>query len=274
MIKEALYNYLLSETKALVAAHNKLALKPRDQAAVHEQRVGVKKIRAFFDLTDNIPGLKFKYGRYLNKGRMLQAIAGIARDAQLQTRALNKYEKQLRWRFSYAHLLLQEKQEVAAELTLTAVKRLKLSQLEELPQAFKKHLEPLPEAELNILLLKYIDSEYGNIGSPALKAGHVAWHELRKKMKRAYYQLTMLKDVLPPTSHYHQMLAFAKKAGELLGTWHDSSELHFFVQSTMRKVKKEKLPLPVKAMQLLKILKQESQEKLALCAMHFPERIV
>ncbi|NIG53630.1 CHAD domain-containing protein [Chitinophaga sp. Cy-1792] len=274
MVKEALYNYLLSETTALVAAHNKLALKPRDHAAVHEQRTGVKKLRAFFDLTDNIPGLKFKYGHYLNKVRMLQAIAGVARDAQLQTRALTAYEKPLSWRFGYAHLLLQEKQAVAAALTVTASKRLKLSSLKELPKIFKEHLDAIPEQRLNTLLLTYIDDTYGGVTAPSTKAGHVEWHSLRKKMKNAYYQLTILKDVLPPTSHYHKMLAFAKKAGELLGNWHDSSELYLFVQATIRKAKKEKLPLPVKAMQLLKILKQESQERLALCALHFPGRIV
>jgi len=272
MVKATLFDYLQTECTALTAAHDKLMIQPRNAAAVHEQRVGVKKLRAFFALTDKIPHLSFKHGRYLNKLRVLQSIAGIARDAQLQSRALSSIEKTEGWRFSYAHMLLQERQEVAAELLTTACKRLKPGTLQELPEMFRKKLEKIQEEKLITQLLEYIEGQYREIASPDVRAGHAAWHQVRIQMKTVFYQLTILQPVLPPEPEYKQMLAYSKRAGELLGGWHDLSELHLFVQDTIRKAKKEHLPVPVKAVRLLKTLRQDAQEELALSAVYLHKK--
>ncbi|MBV8255336.1 MAG: CHAD domain-containing protein [Chitinophaga sp.] len=272
MVKATIIDYLQTECTALIAAHDKLLTQPRNASAVHEQRVGVKKLRAFFALTDNIPHLSFKHSRYLNKLRVLQSIAGIARDAQLQSRALTTIEKQEGWRFSYAHFLLQERQEVAAELLTTASKRLKPGTLKEVPGVFRQKLEKVREETLMEELLAYIDSQYREIASPDVRAGHAAWHEVRKQMKTVFYQLTILQPILPPEPHYKQMLAYSKRAGELLGGWHDLTVLHLFVQDTIRKAKKESMPVPVKAMRLLKTLRQNAQEELALSAAYLHKK--
>ncbi|RAJ83399.1 CHAD domain-containing protein [Chitinophaga dinghuensis] len=272
MIKATLFDYLQTECTALTAAHDKLLIHPRNPAAVHEQRVGVKKLRAFFALTDQIPHLSFKHGRYLNKLRVLQSIAGIARDAQLQARALGIIEKREKWRFAYAHMILQERQEVAAELLTTASKRLKPGTLKELPNLFRQKLEKVPETRLMADLLEYINDQYREIASPGMRAGHAAWHEVRKQMKAIYYQLSILKPILPADPQYKQMQTFTKRGGELLGNWHDLNELHLFTQNTIRKAKKESLQVPVKALLLLKTLKQNAQEELALSAAYLHKK--
>ncbi|SHK75829.1 CHAD domain-containing protein [Chitinophaga jiangningensis] len=272
MIHKTLYHYLRKECEALDSAHNKLRHQPRNPAAVHEQRVGVKKLRAFFALIDNIPDFSFKYNRYLNKLRFLQNIAGISRDAQLQARALTAHERRSNWRFGYAHLLLQERQALAAELMVAASKRLKLGSFNELPEQFRERLEETEEKHLTAKLLEYVTDNFQEIRPPVSRAGHIAWHEVRKKVKEVYYQLTILKDVFPEDTRYTYMLNFSRKAGELLGKWHDSSELYLFVSSTIRKARKEQLPVHIKAVQLQEVLKLEAREQLALCASHLRSR--
>lgn len=268
MIHKTLYHYLRKECEALDTAHQKLQTRPHNPAAVHEQRVGVKKLRAFFALVQHIPDFSFRYNRYLNKLRFLQNIAGISRDAQLQARALSVHEKRGNWRFGYARLLLQERQALAAELMVAASKRLKLGSFTALPEQFRESLAAVDAQHLAKKLLEQVENNFRGIRPPAGRAGHIAWHGVRKQVKEVYYQLTILKEVFPEDPKYAYMLNFSKKAGELLGRWHDSSELYLFVSSTIRKARREQLLVPAKAVKLQEALKQETQQQLALCASH------
>jgi hypothetical protein len=95
MLQTALYNYLRKECDTILDAYTQLRTAPGNHTAIHEIRVGTKKIRAFFALTQQLPGYTFRTGKYLRTLRLLQAIGGSSRATQLQEKQLRHYEQQV-----------------------------------------------------------------------------------------------------------------------------------------------------------------------------------
>ncbi|WP_143305345.1 CHAD domain-containing protein [Chitinophaga vietnamensis] len=268
MLPAILYDYLKQECDALMAAHRTLQEHPSDHDAVHELRTGVKKLRAFFELASQLPDLHFKAGSYLRRLRLLQTIAGFSRDAQLKKKALLKYEKPLQWRFSYAHLLLQNKQLDANTLLHTAVKRVKAGFLATLPDKFHHATKDIDVKAATQQLMAHLFAQYHQLAPPETKASHTVWHALRKKTKHLYYHFMILTPMLASYQHSARLVKFTKTGGELLGEWHDASELQLFVQQCIRQLKKEKAPPPVNATQLLNAIRKDTRIHLAQCIAH------
>lgn len=265
MLHAALYHYLRRECDNVIAAYTTLQEVPGDADAVHALRVGVKKLRAFFSLAQQLPDYTFGAGKHLQMVRLIQAMGGAARDTHLQEKHLRNYERKVKWRFAVAHLLLRNKQTTANTLLQAAVKHSSLKQLGSLPEKFKEAIADIDAETATIALEKYLQQQHQRITPPASSAHHAVWHGVRKETKSLYYQLTIMEQVLP--SHQTEVLIpHTKKAGELLGQWHDTSELLLFTKATIAQVKKEKITLPVNASQLIQLLQVDMKEQLALCA--------
>lgn len=265
MLQTALYHYLRKECDAVTTAYTTLQQAPGDAGAIHEMRVGVKKLRAFFSLVKQLPDYSFGAGKHLHTVRLIQAIGGASRDTQLQEKHLRDYEKKVKWRFSFAHLLLKNKQATADELLQATIKHCSLKKLGSLPENFKEAIADTDHTAATTALIKFLQQQHQHITLPASRAHHTVWHGVRKDTKALYYQLTILEQVLP-SAHTDVLTTHTKKAGELLGQWHDTSELLLFTKATITQLKKEKITLPVNASQLVQLLQLDVKEQLALCA--------
>ncbi|MBO9733107.1 MAG: CHAD domain-containing protein [Chitinophaga sp.] len=273
MLHAALYHYLRRECDNVIAAYTTLQQVPGDADAVHVLRVGVKKLRAFFALAKQLPGYSFGAGKHLRAVRLIQAVGGAARDTHLQEKHLRSYELKVKWRFAFAHLLLRNKQTTANTLLQATVKHSSLKQLGTLPEKFKEAIADIDAVAATIALEKYLQQQHQRITPPASRAHHDVWHSVRKDTKSLYYQLTIMEQVLP--SHQTEVLIpHTKKAGELLGQWHDTSELLLFTKATIAQLKKEKIVLPVNASQLVQLLQVDMKEQLALCSKQLKELLV
>jgi hypothetical protein len=85
-------------------------------------------------------------------------------------------------------------------------------------------------------------------------------------VKELYYQLGILEPLLPLSYTNNNLPEHAGKAGDLLGQWHDTSELLLFVKATIAHLKREKTVLPVNALQLVQLLQADVKTQLAQCA--------
>ncbi|NSL88055.1 CHAD domain-containing protein [Chitinophaga sp. Mgbs1] len=262
MLKATLYKYLQQECDTVADAFGQLGTAAKRQHAIHTIRVSGKKIRALLALAAQLPDYRLKTGRYLTSLKLLQSVSGISRDTRLQELALSKHEKQLAWRFGIAHLLLKNKQLLADDQLMTTIKRISLKKLLQLPEHFEAALAAVDEVTGTAVLQHHILAQYHDTRLPSVNARHTAWHDLRKRMKALYYQLSIMKMLLPDASAEKDLLKRCKAAGEQLGSWHDASELLLFVKDVIVQAKKEQLRLPVKSGQLLKLLQQDAKEKL------------
>ncbi|MCW3463731.1 CHAD domain-containing protein [Chitinophaga nivalis] len=271
MLHDALYTYLRRECDALGEAWHQLRQKPGDATAIHEIRVGIKKIKAFFALAAALPGYSLRTGKYLHTLKLIQAIGGTSRDAQLKTKQLQPYEKQVAWRFSIAHLLLKNKLHDGGTHLQHTLKHTTLKQLDKLPEKFREAIADTDPIVATTVLLRHLTAQYAAIQPPAGRAHHTVWHTLRKNVKTLYYQLTILAPAIPASKELDRVTAHIKKAGELLGKWHDTSELLLFVKTSIAEVKQEKIPLPVRSGTLLKLLQQDTRQQLAQCKTHLQQ---
>ena len=266
MLQTALYHYLCKECDVVTAAYATLLQRPGDAAAIHAMRVGVKKLRAFFSLVKQLPGYSFGARKHLRTVRLLQAIGGAARDTHLQEKHLREYEKKVSWRFSFAHMLLQDKQATALEMLQATVKHCSIKKLGILPEEFKAAIDATDNEMATAALLHYLEQRLKAITLPASRAHHTVWHNLRKNVKELYYQLSILEQLLPLSYTKNNLPEHTGKAGDLLGQWHDTSELLLFVKATIAHLKKEKIVLPVNALQLTQLLQADVKAQLAQCA--------
>ncbi|SEW34304.1 CHAD domain-containing protein [Chitinophaga arvensicola] len=265
MLHTTLYHYLRKECDTVTAAYNTLQQAPGDADAIHAMRVGVKKLRAFFSLVTQLPDYSFGAGKHLKEARLIQSIGGASRDTHLQEKHLRAYEKKVDWRFSFAHLLLQNKAATADEMMEATVKFSSLKKLGTLPERFKAAIADIDPDAATPALIGFLKQQHEQIIIPSSRAHHTVWHGVRKKVKALYYHLNILEQLLPATFTVH-LLPPAREAGELLGQWHDTSELLLFVKATVAQLKKEKITLPVNAQQLVQLLDTDRKEQLAQCA--------
>jgi CHAD domain-containing protein len=169
---------------------------------------------------------------------------------------------------SFAHLLLQDKQNTSDELLHAAVKHTAVKKLAALPEKFREIIAGTNNKSATNALLTHIKDQYTATTLPSSKAHHTVWHALRRHMKTLYYQLTIVEQVLPASHACKDLIVPAKEAGELLGQWHDTSELLLFVKTSITQLKKEKITLPVNAKELVQLLQLDTREQLAQCSLH------
>ncbi|QJB35720.1 CHAD domain-containing protein [Chitinophaga oryzae] len=268
MLKTILHEYLETTCAAIVTAFEQLPHPSRRQQAIHQLRVGSKKVRALLRVAKEIPGYHLKTRNYLTTLQLLQNLGGTSRDTRLQEQALTRYEKAIGWRFSVAHLLLKTRLVTADSALEATVERLSIKKLSRLPDAFKAAIAGIDEAAATDAIISHAASTYNNTVLPESRAPAAAWHDLRKRMKQLYYQLSIITQLPHHTHRHREQLRHTKKAGQLLGQWHDASELLLFIKTTAAQVRKEKIRLPAAAAQLTQLLQRETREKLADSAKH------
>ncbi|MBC9914124.1 CHAD domain-containing protein [Chitinophaga varians] len=268
MLKSILHEYMETACATIVTAFEALPHPSRRQQAVHQLRVGSKKIRALLAVAKEIPGYQLKTGSYLRTVRLLQNIGGISRDTRLQEQFLTQHEKTVGWRFSVAHLLLKTQLTTADRALEATVERLSVKKLSRLPDAFKAAIADIDETAAIDAIVGHVTVMYDETTLPESNAPAASWHELRKRLKRLYYQLGIVTQLPHHTHRHREQLRHAKKAGELLGQWHDASELLLFVKATATHIRKEKIKLPEEVSLLIKLLQRETREKLAESVKH------
>lgn len=226
--------------------------------AAHQLRVSIKELRALFPLADDKDFPRKKYIRLL---RLLQFAAGTGRDALLQVKLLRKYEKNMQLRFEALYIPLQMKQQLGLQQQTVIIRNAPLQLLQQLPH----ERDPSATDISRETLLSLSEAEYRAIRILPSNAGHEAWHDLRKRVKRLYYQQTFIygdQKRRPP------VLSFIKKAGTLLGNWHDHQQFLLFIKENSRKGKDVETDL------LLKSVRERTQELLAECSAHLRQQPV
>lgn len=268
MLKTILHEYLETSCATVVTAFEQLPHPARRQHAIHQLRVGSKKIRALLAVAKEMPGYHLKTRSYLSTLRLLQDIGGISRDTRLQEQFLTHHEKTIGWRFSVAHLLLKTRSATADNALTATMERLSIKKLSRLSDAFKEAIADIDETAAIDAIIAHVATMYNETKLPESNAPASSWHDLRKRMKRLYYQLGIVTQLPHHTRQHQEQLQHSKKAGELLGQWHDASELLVFIKNTATHIRKEKIMLPEEVPQLIKLLQRETKEKLAESAKH------
>jgi len=94
MFQQSLFEYYQT-LAASIQAHFVRAAAYRDPDAVHEMRVGIKQLRAFFRVVESLAPAAFPAKKYLRPIRTLFKISGALRDAQVQQELTRVWAKEM-----------------------------------------------------------------------------------------------------------------------------------------------------------------------------------
>lgn len=113
--------------------------------------------------------------------------------------------------------------------------------------------------------MAYLQEQFTAIAPPKGRVKADEWHDVRKQVKRLHFQLELLQPALPIQEGVQQMLDYTKKAGGMLGAWHDQYSLLLFVRSSERMLRTARFTLPAGVGRLREQLQADVRSRLQQC---------
>lgn len=244
MIKEALLSYF-SEQKDIIL-NNWLISKEKDNfKALHDLRVGIKKIKVLYQLIKTVSRSKFNFSDNFKEIRKLFKSVGLLRDLQVQKNlflhlikesSLNDYKK-----FIF-HL---DKHEESESNKLTHV--LSTFNPKFLEDSFVDAaliLEEISDKKVKRKILKQLSKRVKQIKllMPYTKDNE-CMHNMRTRVKQTNYIIELLRMMHLDQKVLYDSKSF-KKAADFLGLWHDyvilEEHITKFISENKSLEKKEK----------------------------------
>ncbi len=198
--------------------------------SIHELRVGIKQIRAFFKLIEWLQP-NFKSKASYREVRKLFKAAGPLRDLQVQQTLAQTWQVQLHFDLSSYLVLLQNREVTARVAYYQTAQKFKIQQLKKTGRdidnfflsisrrAAKNRAQACVQNQLSQLL------QLGEAPGAARK--HL--HALRILSKEMRYTLEFLTDCLPDLHYPKPLLQGLKNVHQIIGQWHDQEiALQFF----------------------------------------------
>ena len=206
--------------------------------SIHQLRVNIKKYKAFIHLMSKLnPDFLYKVAvKCLDR---LHKDMGKLRDLQITETLVDDIEKKLQLPSSDLE-----------KLKLNKLKYWKLfseknnnrpsEPFQQIAQKVDKQLEQLTPEHLPEQLRNYFFELLSVIDKQLIKK-KIPYHEVRKKMKMLYYNLSLLNDYPGEIKMHGEIISGLKKILVLLGEWQD-----YVVQNKIIKYSKELSPKVIK----------------------------
>ena len=191
------------------------------KGTIHALRVSLKRLRAFLQLLRGIDP-HFPGKAAVKKIKPLFAEAGRLRDLQIQYALLFSTEEKLQLDHSFSGQLLEriQQQQIAfiefqGEFSIAGIR-------ESCAQA-RSHLEHLPLRALRKGLRNYFKNLFQEIALLSREglSSRKRLHDLRKTIKKAFYNLAVINQIKPRLHLPPELLLVLESLQNQLGKWHD-----------------------------------------------------
>ncbi len=196
-------------------------LENRGKETVHDLRVVFKKKVAFYKLLEHLDPA-FSWELALTAYGKLYRRAGKVRDLEVEQALIRKKEMELDLEHFFSSLL--ENRELKAFRRLQHYEtEHSLASVRHLEQIVLQHLRRLSYETLSRQLIAFFATLIQEIDSAIRDEESVlkALHPLRKMVKTLYYNLLLIKDLLPPPGLRGEFLNTLDRLQDDLGDWHD-----------------------------------------------------
>lgn len=263
MIWKTLHNYLEEHCSTIVELLPHIC-KRADKKAIHKLRVTIKRTRACLALAAYVTAGGFKGKKYTRLLGILQRVAGTLRDLQLKQELLRQYAKRNRQDYRLFQVLLLSGAQLEKQQAQSIADTFPIKEIRKLPEVFHTwhHHEQILSAED---IMAYLQEQFAAITPPKGRVKADEWHDVRKQVKRLHFQLELLQPALPIQEGVQQMLDYTKKAGGMLGDWHDQYSLLLFVRNNERMLRTARFTLPAGIARLREQLQADVRSRLQQC---------
>jgi CHAD domain-containing protein len=221
MIKEAILSYF-QEQLTVVVDNWQTAQAEHDVDALHDLRVGIKRLKALYQVLDPMSNGVFEYKLHFEDIRQLFKAVGKLRDIQVQSRLFAYFAKEAPLEnFKDFYWQLQSLSDAESEDLKVALLHFNPKVAEDSLNDAAMFLDAYPEDKAIKLTLKYLKKRLNQIAALLpQKKDEEAMHEMRSRVKQAFYCIELLKLMQPDLEPIDSPKTI-KLVGELLGQWHD-----------------------------------------------------
>ncbi len=194
-----------------------------DPDGVHDLRVEVKQLRAFFRLLGWIAP-KFKGKKHIQHFRDLFKAAGDLRDVHVQQELTRKWSKELGEFMNEYYNSLKQKEFPARETFADFTREFDLKKEIAVNQKrISRTLKSFTEEELHEKIEQRITAQLHKILELGAQASddEAQLHNLRIQSKETRYTLDVAKRCLPESAFWNELNAHLRAIHQTLGKWHD-----------------------------------------------------
>jgi CHAD domain-containing protein len=222
MYPECLWTYY-GNLQRIVEENYNLAVRFADVEGVHDMRVGIKRLRAYFNLIEWINPV-FQAKQNLKPIRRLFKTSGKVRDIHVQQELIRRWATELDLEMSeYYNFLKQKETEERKRFADFAKKKFDL-------KVFKSNWTLIQN------VLSFISTEYIQFKSEERFNAQIEelvkfkekenfieddYHAIRILSKEMRYTLEVLQTCFPPKNIWTQLNETLRKVHQALGRWHD-----------------------------------------------------
>ncbi len=217
-----------------------IATKNFDVDAIHDFRVGVKKVKALYLFADDLSNNSLNVKKKLSALRKLFKTTGNLRDIQVQIELLCKYKKKLNIELSDFNDYFHEKEKYFERKSDHAIKNFKLSELDKLQTKYDEYLSKQKEDKIFNKAFEIINKRYSNLIILSQHFSNIDdIHKLRIRLKEFIHIFASLNKDKKLFSKIPVAYIELKRIGEILGTWHDKIVFKEYIDDFMKKYTKK-----------------------------------
>ena len=199
-----------------------LALEQNDPEGIHDMRVGLKRLKAFFRIVEAINPDFNARKRFRNFKKIARA-TGTLRDAQVQLKLVEKMGADTGLDIDSFYRFIQQKEDIHRNRFIGFSLSNPLKRLKKSRSAIKKALDDTDygRAEMRALGRFYNLKNRLVFLHRAGSFGDEILHEVRKQSKESHYTLEIIRDSFHILEDREEFIVKISRVHKLLGKWHD-----------------------------------------------------
>ena len=222
MYPESLWTYY-GNLQRIVEENYNLAVRFADVEGVHDMRVGIKRLRAYFNLIEWINPV-FQAKQNLKPIRRLFKAAGKIRDIHVQQELMMRWATELNLEMSeYYNFLKQKETEERKRFADFARKKFDLKVFQSNWTLIQNVLSFISTEYIQYKSEERFNAQIEELIKFKEKENFVEddYHAIRILSKETRYTLEVLQACFPPKNIWTQLNETLRKVHQALGRWHD-----------------------------------------------------
>ncbi len=225
MYPESLWTHY-GNLQRIVEENYNLAVRFADVEGVHDMRVGIKRLRAYFNLIEWINPV-FQAKQNLKPIRRLFKAAGKIRDIHVQQELMMRWATELNLEMSeYYNFLKQKETQERKRFTDFAKKKFDLKVFQSNWTLIQNVLSFISTEYIQYKSEERFNAQIEELIKFMEKENFVEddYHAIRILSKETRYTLEVLQACFPPKNIWTQLNETLRKVHQALGRWHDDDE--------------------------------------------------
>ena len=234
MYPECLWTYY-GNLQRIIEENYSLAMSYADEDGIHDMRVGIKRMRAYFNLIEWINPV-FQAKQALRPIRRLFKATGKIRDIHVQQELVRKWSSELGLEMSEYYNFLKQNEMKERKRFLPTAKKFDLGIFQENWSLIQNTLTFISTEYIQYKSEDRFNSQIEGLIKFKEKENFIEddYHAIRILAKETRYTLEVLQTCFPAKDAWKNLNEALRKVHQALGRWHDDDVARQFLDNFLR----------------------------------------